>query len=63
MDLSEWLDVEMCWLGTEFEKAWNMFLNRESNDETFLLLQLIANECYRCEEYWVAAKAFDMLEK
>lgn len=56
--MAEWLNG--C---DQIEKAWNIFINRESNDDTFLLLQLIANECYRCEEYWVAAKAFDMLEK
>lgn len=28
-----------------------------------IMLQLIAIECYRIGEYWVAAKAFDMLEK
>ncbi|XP_030565661.1 intraflagellar transport protein 56 [Drosophila novamexicana] len=45
------------------EMAWNVFITRDTNAEAFLLLQLIANECYRCEEFWVAAKAFDMLEK
>lgn len=45
------------------ELAWNVFITRDTNAEAFLLLQLIANECYRCEEFWVAAKAFDMLEK
>ncbi|XP_054729485.1 intraflagellar transport protein 56 [Anastrepha obliqua] len=43
--------------------AWNVFTTRDTNSEAFLLLQLIANECYKCEEFWVAAKAFDMLEK
>ncbi|SPP83361.1 intraflagellar transport protein 56 [Drosophila guanche] len=45
------------------ELAWNVFITRDTNAEAFLLLQLIANECYKCEEFWVAAKAFDMLEK
>uniref|UniRef100_A0A0A1X1Y2 Tetratricopeptide repeat protein 26 n=1 Tax=Zeugodacus cucurbitae TaxID=28588 RepID=A0A0A1X1Y2_ZEUCU len=45
------------------ELAWNVFITRDTNSEAFLLLQLIANECYKCEEFWVAAKAFDMLEK
>ncbi|XP_052847423.1 intraflagellar transport protein 56 [Drosophila gunungcola] len=45
------------------ELAWNVFITRDTNAEAFILLQLIANECYRCAEFWVAAKAFDMLEK
>ncbi|ALC47104.1 CG4525 [Drosophila busckii] len=45
------------------ELAWNVFITRDTNAEAFILLQLIANECYKCEEFWVAAKAFDMLEK
>ncbi|XP_019891991.2 intraflagellar transport protein 56 [Musca domestica] len=45
------------------ELAWNIFITRDTNSEAFLLLQLIANECYKCEEFWVSAKAFDMLEK
>lgn len=49
------------WLSAQ---AWNLYLSRStSNEESFVLLQLIANECYRVGEYWVAAKAFDMLEK
>lgn len=45
-------------------QAWNLYLAKGSaNGESFQLLQLIANECYRVGEYWVAAKAFDMLEK
>lgn len=34
-----------------------------STKEGMIMLQLIAIECYRIGEYWVAAKAFDMLEK
>ncbi|XP_055382964.1 intraflagellar transport protein 56 [Condylostylus longicornis] len=45
------------------EQAWNLFVTRDTNSEAFVLLQLIANDCYKCEEFWVAAKAFDMLEK
>lgn len=45
-------------------QAWNLYLAKGStNGDSFQLLQLIANECYRVGEYWVAAKAFDMLEK
>uniref|UniRef100_A0A1A9W486 Intraflagellar transport protein 56 n=1 Tax=Glossina brevipalpis TaxID=37001 RepID=A0A1A9W486_9MUSC len=45
------------------ELAWNIFITRDSSSEAFLLLQMIANECYKYGEFWVAAKAFDMLEK
>uniref|UniRef100_A0A336MWT4 CSON007613 protein n=1 Tax=Culicoides sonorensis TaxID=179676 RepID=A0A336MWT4_CULSO len=43
--------------------AWDIFLSRNTSPDAFNLLQLIANECYRVGEFWIAAKAFDMLEK
>ena len=45
------------------DQAWNIFITKDSTPEAFALLQLIANDCYRVGEFWVAAKAFDMLEK
>lgn len=45
------------------EQAWDIFLSRNTSPEAFTLLQLIANESYRVGEFWIAAKAFDMLEK
>lgn len=44
-------------------KAWNFYLSKETSGDTFAVLQLIASECFRVGEYWIAAKAFDMLEK
>lgn len=44
-------------------QAWNFYLSKETSGDTFALLQLIATECFRVGEYWIAAKAFDMLEK
>lgn len=45
------------------DQAWNIFLTKDSTPEAFALLQLIANDSYRVGEFWVAAKAFDTLEK
>lgn len=45
------------------EKAWNLFTTKDTTPEAFALLQLIANDCYRVGEFWIAARAFDMLEK
>lgn len=45
------------------DQAWNIFVTKDSTAEAFSLLQLIANDCYRIGEFWIAAKAFDMLEK
>lgn len=45
------------------EQAWNIFVSKDTTPEAFALLQLIANDCYRVGEFWIAAKAFDMLEK
>ncbi|XP_055703170.1 intraflagellar transport protein 56 [Phlebotomus papatasi] len=45
------------------DQAWSLFVTKDSTPEAFALLQLIGNDCYRAGEFWVAAKAFDMLEK
>ncbi|XP_049287602.1 intraflagellar transport protein 56 [Anopheles funestus] len=45
------------------DQAWNIFLTKDSTPDAFALLQLIANDSYRVGEFWIAAKAFDTLEK
>lgn len=45
------------------EAAWQLFSSKDTNPDAFQLLQLIANDCYKIGDFWVAAKAFDMLEK
>lgn len=45
------------------EAAWQLFASKDTNPDAFQLLQLIANDCYKVGDFWVAAKAFDMLEK
>ncbi|XP_015509305.1 intraflagellar transport protein 56 isoform X1 [Neodiprion lecontei] len=43
--------------------AWELYLKMETSNESFNLLLLIANTCYKVGEFWHAAKAFDMLER
>ena len=35
----------------------------ESSEDSFSLLQFLANECYKAEHYYYSAKAFDVLER
>ncbi|KAJ3316098.1 Intraflagellar transport protein 56 [Boothiomyces sp. JEL0838] len=43
--------------------AWELYLKMETSSESFSLVQLIANDCYKTEQYFYSAKAFDVLER
>jgi len=44
-------------------QAWEIYLKMEGTQESFAMLQLLANDCYRAGSFLYSAKAFETLER
>nr|CAG4636942.1 EOG090X04LA [Ceriodaphnia reticulata] len=44
-------------------QAWEIYSRMETSAESLGILHLLANDCYRTGQFYVAAKAFDILDK
>ena len=44
-------------------KGWKYYINMNSSNDSLLLLNLLANDCYRMGHFYYSCKAFDVLER
>lgn len=53
-----------CYIMTgEVSLAWESYIRMDTSNESFNLLHLIANDCYKMGYFYFACKAFDVLER
>lgn len=57
-----WL-ARCCIMNNKPRDAWELYLKMESNTDSFAMLVLIANDCYKVGSFYYSAKAFDVLER
>jgi intraflagellar transport protein 56 len=49
--------------GNEPALAWDMYVRMDASNDSFNLLHMIANDCYKMGHFYYACKAFDVLER
>ncbi|CAD7948025.1 unnamed protein product [Amoebophrya sp. A25] len=47
----------------EPQYAWETYVRMDTNNDSFNLLHVIANDCYKMGQFYYACKAFDVLER
>lgn len=45
------------------QHAWDLYLKMDTSGDSFSLLNVIANDCYKMGQFYYAARAFDILER
>lgn len=50
-------------MSNEPGQAWEAYVRMDTSNESFNLLHLIANDCYKMGHFYYACKAFDVLER
>ncbi|CAG0889774.1 unnamed protein product, partial [Cyprideis torosa] len=43
--------------------AWELYMKMDTSQESYNILQIIANDCYKTGQFLISAKAFDILER